>query len=641
MMGSSFTLLTIFCPLVSQSEILNCDAKRNVVCGPCDSGDAACDLYCSGPSEVCAESRLLCAANSDCRIYCSTDSSCTDGVVLAGSVASFNLDCDSRYSCDTMTVNVGNGADATINCKGTEMSCKDMIINAQQASNLIVNCVGVQACSGLIINAGQGNTKINCNENSGNVCYGLALVCGTGQCIIDCQGPSDKCLSILIDATNAQKFECLGSAQECSYAPSPFTLPTPKPTLSPTNNPTFLPTLPTPNPTRHPTKATRTPSNSPSRVPSISPTNKPSSSPIIKIDTTFSAEVMETPTRKPSTIEAASSNVGRSSTTSVPMTTLYPTTNQEDASICCECLEPATESNRIKGCEVDPECQQIICAFDDYCCATLWDKTCTFYASEQCEKSTIETTQVLAAAEQTPPTDFNLVWKFALVVLAVMVLIITCCCALIYIHKMCKNWTSKSGVKQQQHIANNHSIQRAQTEIVMPTNTINEGKKLVRVQSMRGGNGHHRMRSTDNYSMRCEQNVTGIPNLGMIDLSSDDLKHEDLEDVSLRIMPNQQMQSSGRRGFMMNDDDPSLSNSDSTSEYYKKSKRSSTKKKRKSKKKKKRRSKKKKKRRRRKRNTNIDYESSTLSSDNDDAGTEIMMRVQRSFSTSMVKRHSI
>merc|ERR1711971_671626 len=120
---------------------------------------------------------------------------------------------------------------------------------------------------------------------------------------------------------------------------------------------------------------------------------------------------------------------------------------------------------------------------------------------------------------------------------------------------------------------------------------------------------------------------------GMIDLSSDDLKHEDLEDVSLRIMPNQQMQSSGRRGFMMNDDDPSLSNSDSTSEYYKKSKRSSTKKKRKSKKKKK--------RRRRKRNTNIDYESSTLSSDNDDAGTEIMMRVQRSFSTSMVKRHSI
>jgi len=327
---------------------------------------------------------------------------------------------------------------------------------------------------------------------------------------------------------------------------------------------------------------------------------------------------------------------------------LHPTTDQEDSSICCECLEPATENNRIKGCVIDPQCQQIICDFDDYCCQTLWDKTCTFYASEQCEKS-IETTQVLAV-EQSPSTDFNLVWKFALVVLAVMVLITACCCMLIYIHKMCRKWVRRNESKerkQQQHLDQNHSIKRAQTEIIMPSNTVNVGKKLARVKtsvSHRGG-GHQRMRSTDNYSMRFEQNVMEThANMNMAeddldDLESDDLKHEDLEDVSLRIQP-QKTNGRGQQRFMM--DENSLSNSESTSpndEYYTKKRRKQ--KKSSKKKKKKRRKKRKSKRRKRKRNTNVDYESSPQSSDNDDAGTEIMLKLQRSFSTSMLKRHSI
>merc|ERR1712048_1503197 len=283
-----------------------------------------------------------------------------------------------------------------------------------------------------------------------------------------------------------------------------------------------------------------------------------------------------------------------------------------------------------------------------------WDKTCTFYASEQCEKS-IETTQVLAV-EQSPATDFNLVWKFALVVLAVMVLIITCCCMLIYMHKMCRNWVRLNDSKQHKQQVQNHQIKRAQTEIVMPSNTNsvkNVGKKLVRVktsvsqQQRGGGHGHQRMRSTDNYSMRYEHNVMDTTmNMQMAedddldDLESDDLKHEDLEDVSLRIRPQKHGRSSSRQRFMM--DENSLSQSESTSpndEYYSKKRRKQ--KKSSKKKKKKRRKKRKSKRRKRKRNTNVDYDSSPQSSDNDDAGTEIMLKLQRSFSTSMLKRHSI
>merc|ERR1712048_331444 len=384
--------------------------------------------------------------------------------------------------------------------------------------------------------------------------------------------------------------------------------------------------------------------------PSTSPTRKPSASPIIKVETTVSVDTVltDTPTLKPT---AVASNI--ISTTSSSMTTLHPTMDQADSSICCECLDPATENNRIKGCVVDPQCHQIICDFDDYCCQTLWDKTCTFYASEQCEKS-IETTQVLAV-EQSPATDFNLVWKFALVVLAVMVLIITCCCMLIYMHKMCRNWVRRNDSKHHKQQQQNHQIKRAQTEIVMPSNTNsvkNVGKKLVRVKTsvsqQRGaGHGHQRMRSTDNYSMRYEHNVMDTTmNMQMAedddldDLESDDLKHEDLEDVSLRIRPQKHARSSSRQRYMM--DENSLSNSESTSpndEYYSKKRRKQ--KKSSKKKKKKRRKKRKSKRRKRKRNTNVDYDSSPQSSDNDDAGTEIMLKLQRSFSTSMLKRHSI
>merc|ERR1712228_115831 len=534
------------------------------------------------------------------------DYACLEAVINAGSVSSLQLDCGSKYSCEAMTVNVGNDADVTINCDGTWASCKDLILNAQSAGNTVINCYGRQSCSGMMINCGNGDCKVNCIEGSGNVCYGLALVCGDGQCAIDCKGPTDKCLSINVDPSNAQKFECTVSAQDCSYAPSPFTIPTPIPTQNPSASPSFMPSLPTSSPTMKPTK----------------------------------------PTFKPSSTKSASSNIIPSTTTT--MTTTYSTVNQLDASICCECLEPATNDNRIKGCSIDPQCQQIICDFDNYCCETLWDKTCTFYASEQCEKS-IETTQELAIEQQQPAiaTDFNLVWKFALVVLAVMVLIITCCFMCIHIHKSCKRWnqrTNKSNQrKQAKQIKQNQQIKRAKSEIPVPSKIENEGKKIVRIKTSISHRGHQRMRSTDNYAMRYEHKPIGtnMAEDDLDDIESDDLKHDDLNDVCLgmRIQKNgKQFGLDNGQRFIMDD---SLSNSESTSpndEFYKKKKR----KKKGSKKKKKRKQKKRKsKRRKRKRNTNVDLDdSTTLSSDNDDAGTEIMLKL-RSFSHSMLKRHSI
>merc|ERR1712228_695264 len=575
------------------------------------------------------------------------DYACLEAVINAGSVSSLQLDCGSKYSCEAMTVNVGNDADVVINCDGTDTSCKDLILNAQSAGNTVINCYGRQACSGMMINCGNGDCKVNCIEGSGNVCYGLALVCGDGQCAIDCKGPTDKCLSINVDPSNAQKFECTGSAQDCSYAPSPFTIPTPIPTQNPSASPSFMPSLPTSSPTMKPTKPTFNPSKSPSLVPSVSPTPKPSSSPIIKILTTFSLDADTTTTLKPSSTKSASSNIIPSTTTT--MTTTYSTVNQLDASICCECLQPATNENRIKGCSIDPQCQQIICDFDNYCCETLWDRTCTFYASEQCEKS-IETTQELAIEQQQPAiaTDFNLVWKFALVVLAVMVLIITCCFMCIHIHKSCKRWnqrTNKSNErKQAKQIKQNQQIKRSKSEIPVPSKKENEGKKVVRIKTSISHRGHQRMRSTDNYALRYEHKPIGtnMAEDDLDDIESDDLKHDDLNDVCLgmRIQKNgKQFGLDNGQRFIMDD---SLSNSESTSpndEFYKKKKR----KKKGSKKKKKRKQKKRKsKRRKRKRNTNVDMDDSTTrSSDNDDAGTEIMLKLQRSFSHSMLKRHSI
>merc|ERR1712113_966507 len=134
------------------------------------------------------------------------------------------------------------------------------------------------------------------------------------------------------------------------------------------------------------------------------------------------------------------------------------------------------------GCQIDVQCQQIICDFDNYCCETLWDKTCTFYASEQCEKS-IQTTQIFAQ-EQEAVTDFNLIWKFGLVVLAVMVLIMTCCFLLTHIHKMCKQSSREKKMKQQQRqIRQNRQMRKAKSEIIVAPKKEAEGKRVVRMKT--------------------------------------------------------------------------------------------------------------------------------------------------------------
>ena len=210
-----YAFLLSFLPHISHSEIINCDTTRSALCGPCQRNEPLCNLNCASRTEICLEGILTCSANSDCIIDCDAmDYACLEAVINAASVSSLQLDCGSRYSCEAMTVNVANNADILINCGGTEISCKDLILNAQSAGHIVINCNGIQSCNGMSIIAAKDVT-VNCNDESGNVCYGLTLICGYGQCSIDCRGPREKCLSITIDTTYAQKFECLGSIEVC------------------------------------------------------------------------------------------------------------------------------------------------------------------------------------------------------------------------------------------------------------------------------------------------------------------------------------------------------------------------------------------------------------------------------------------
>merc|ERR1712154_182485 len=155
-----------------------------------------------------------------------------------------------------------------------------------------------------------------------------------------------------------------------------------------------------------------------------------------------------TPTLKPASIPipapTPTNNPTELSPTSNPSSP--PTVDQLDGSICCQCLEAANNENKVKGCPVDPQCQSIICDFDGYCCSNLWDKTCTFYASEQCGKTIPATTETVAAAQAV--TDLDLIWKFALVVFAFVVVAVGCCCSFIFMSNCFKKCCKKKKTNQ-------------------------------------------------------------------------------------------------------------------------------------------------------------------------------------------------
>jgi len=91
----------------------------------------------------------------------------------------------------------------------------------------------------------------------------------------------------------------------------------------------------------------------------------------------------------------------------------------------------------VKGCKRDTQCEDKICGIDSYCCESQWDNTCAYYASDQCDK-TKQIPETTAMRVEEAPSNLDLVWKFALVVFAIMVLIVSCCIILLRIHRMCQ-----------------------------------------------------------------------------------------------------------------------------------------------------------------------------------------------------------
>lgn len=146
--------------------------------------------------------------------------------------------------------------------------------------------------------------------------------------------------------------------------------------------------------------------------------------------------------------------------------TIVSTLDQLDRSVCCECMDAATPSNgidKVIGCQKDPQCEAFVCDFDDYCCTVLWDKTCSYYASEKCTETNvvISTTQTLQAVAETDEAwNIDIIWKVSLAVFGVMAACIMGCCAMLYFVKcFCKKNTlqtmdfeTNSAAKQQTNV---------------------------------------------------------------------------------------------------------------------------------------------------------------------------------------------
>merc|ERR1719491_2946225 len=278
------TLLSLcFIARLAHSTTLQCNSAVNPQCGPC-AGTDTCNLKCNLLEEVCLESIFQCQADQACIIDCSATKACDSSMVR--STSDLTMNCNAIESCVKNGVFVTSGADVVINC-GADSSCLELQLDASEARDVTVTCDGQESCKGMLVKCGTGKCAVQCNDARSSVCGSLELRClSASQCSIDCtMSPlrrNPKCPSILVsyNTLTTQKFECVGSAQDCEAAPAPFVIPTMSPTALPTSSPSRTPSSAPSTPTRTPTTIpTSSPSSSPTIVPSPSPSKTPTRSP--------------------------------------------------------------------------------------------------------------------------------------------------------------------------------------------------------------------------------------------------------------------------------------------------------------------------------------------------------------------------
>jgi len=152
------------------------------------------------------------------------------------------------------------------------------------------------------------------------------------------------------------------------------------------------------------------------------------------------------------------------------------------------------------GCKQDPQCETFVCEFDDYCCTTLWDKTCSYYASEKCDETNVVfgTTKQNFNAVEEDGLNINIIWKVSLAVFGIMALCILCCCFFVFVLKcFCNNhhkersYANTNSTNERSENAETATLNEAECEDFAETN----GKKVGLKKQQRG-------KSMDHYHVR-------------------------------------------------------------------------------------------------------------------------------------------
>eukprot|EP00486_Rosalina_sp_Unknown_P000827 CAMPEP_0201565204 /NCGR_PEP_ID=MMETSP0190_2-20130828/4151_1 /ASSEMBLY_ACC=CAM_ASM_000263 /TAXON_ID=37353 /ORGANISM="Rosalina sp." /LENGTH=829 /DNA_ID=CAMNT_0047982425 /DNA_START=487 /DNA_END=2976 /DNA_ORIENTATION=+ len=402
-----------------------------------------------------------------------------------------------------MTINAQNGGDVSVNCNDrTGGVCNAVKLNCG-TGDCTIDCAGANIgaavkCNSIQVTYTAATRSFNCIGDPLTECFAAPVSFGppTTQPTANPLNPPslNPTLRPTTNPTQVTKTPSsiptipptkvpTGSPITARPTSNPTTKPTNNPSVSPSNMPSASPTDPSLAPTRDPTVKGQTlaPSKSPTKAPTTkapttsSPTTKapntpqpttkpptsqiptnrpttrsPSSKPTIPGIPSIPTLPQIDPTTAPPT-PLATDEPTANPTTSEP-TTASPTSDQTDGEICCEC---AAATLSTQGCARDPGCTKTICELDPYCCENQWDNTCAYYASDQCAKTQQIAPQPTTPQTQESPSDLDLVWKFALVVFAVMVFIVSCCIILLRIHRMCQNCKQKKLLQQKSVSAKN------------------------------------------------------------------------------------------------------------------------------------------------------------------------------------------
>lgn len=150
--------------------------------------------------------------------------------------------------------------------------------------------------------------------------------------------------------------------------------------------------------------------------------------------------------------------------------TAQPTASPVDG-LCCGCQ---VETPALPGCAADALCAAEVGAVDvdPYCVDSEWDETCVKLAAQRCKAATATPAPVVGEAASEKEELVDTIWKFAIVILVMAILVISCFCVLLRIRRMYREHDRKRKImrrnsekyKRNKKLRKKKSLERAKTD---------------------------------------------------------------------------------------------------------------------------------------------------------------------------------